>query len=118
MSNRILFTVQGYSYLDNLWFRPGSHRCGSINDGVAFAHDNDGEWILSFTDLEKMYELAKAARASAETPVALKPSEEAVTWRCTICNNVNPDDATHCRQCEYSRMVTLHGKKVPRVGRL
>lgn len=42
----------------------------------------------------------------------------AATWRCTICNNVNPDDATHCRQCEYSRMVTRDGVLVPRHGRL
>lgn len=39
-------------------------------------------------------------------------------WRCTICSNMNPDDATHCRQCEYSRMVTREGQLVPRDGRL
>lgn len=39
------------------------------------------------------------------------------TWRCSICNLVNPDDATHCRQCEYSRMVMIDGKQVPRYSR-
>lgn len=36
------------------------------------------------------------------------------TWRCTVCNTVNPGDATHCRQCEYSRTVMRDGKRVPR----
>lgn len=35
-------------------------------------------------------------------------------WRCTICSLLNPDDATYCRQCEYSRMVMRDGKQVPR----
>lgn len=38
------------------------------------------------------------------------------TWRCTICNLLNPADATHCRQCEYSRTIMLDGKRVPRDG--
>lgn len=37
-------------------------------------------------------------------------------WRCTICQNVNPDDATHCRQCEYSRLVLRDGRPVLRNG--
>lgn len=41
---------------------------------------------------------------------------EAPTWRCSICNLVNPDDATYCRQCEYSRTVMRDGKRVPRDG--
>lgn len=45
------------------------------------------------------------------------PETQAVpTWRCTVCNNVNPDDATHCRQCEYSRTVMRDGKRVARSG--
>lgn len=40
----------------------------------------------------------------------------ALSWRCSICNTVNPDDATHCRQCEYSRMILRDGRDVPRDG--
>jgi hypothetical protein len=45
---------------------------------------------------------------------AQKETPAAPTWRCTICSLLNPDDATHCRQCEYSRMVLRDGKQVPR----
>lgn len=38
------------------------------------------------------------------------------TWRCMICNLLNPGDANHCRQCEYSRTVMRDGKRVPRDG--
>jgi hypothetical protein len=38
------------------------------------------------------------------------------TWRCTICNLLNPADAAHCRQCEYSRTIMCDGKRVPRDG--
>lgn len=70
MSNRVLFSTQGYSDMDNLWFRPGPCRCGNITDGVALAHDQRGDWIVSFADLERMYLLAKQARQGMETAVA------------------------------------------------
>lgn len=38
-------------------------------------------------------------RSKPEVPAAS-------TWRCTVCNNVNPDDASHCRQCGWERVPT------------
>lgn len=59
-----------------------------------------------------------ASQPSHEPPKVTALETRAVpTWRCTICSNVNPDDGTtHCRQCEYSRMILRDGREVPRDG--
>lgn len=79
---------------------------------IRYQH-SETEWrdVRQATDEEVAEIRARTAVAAPETAVA-------TTWRCTICNNVNPDDATHCRQCEYSRTVMRDGKRVPRDGRL
>ena len=60
-----------------LAFRAGPSRCGAIMDGISLAHwncpdpqgfkDAEGGWVIAFADLEEMYLIAKAARATAET---------------------------------------------------
>jgi len=61
--------VAGYSP-NLLWFDPGISRCGSILDGVSFAHcghnpeDWEGTWVIQFKDLERMYLAAKRVRRS------------------------------------------------------
>ena len=53
--------VAGHSS-DMLLVHPGVHHCGRIIDGVAFAHGRDGRWVISFADLERIYDAAKAQR--------------------------------------------------------
>lgn len=50
-----------------------------------------------------------------ETRTAPEPPEN--TWECSICGRSNYVTVTHCEQCEYSRMVTIDGKQVPRYAR-
>jgi hypothetical protein len=56
------FKTAGYSETNHLTFEPGPSRCGKIKDGVVFSHDNRGNWLIAFKDLEKMYLAAKAER--------------------------------------------------------
>lgn len=62
--------------------------------------------IEAADEIEHLMKMLRG-RAAQETGTA-------PTWRCGICSLLNPDDATHCRQCEYSRMVLRDGKQVPR----
>lgn len=41
----------------------GPASCGVISDGIMFRHDQEGEWVLDFADLEKIYLAAKSVRA-------------------------------------------------------
>ena len=54
------FKVAGYSERERLrvWPTPFS-QCGNIKDGILLAHDDDGPWVLSFGDLERIYLRAK-----------------------------------------------------------
>ena len=58
--------VAGHEY-PLLRFGPKS-RCGEIEDGVSFSHagnkDAEGGWVISFADLEAMYNFAKSWRSS------------------------------------------------------
>lgn len=63
------------------------------------------------------FELSAGHRCPGLQPKAAHETSAAQPWRCSICNTMNPDDATHCRQCEYSRTVMRDGKRVPRTGR-
>jgi hypothetical protein len=62
------FRTAGYSHMESLKVWPHSRvsvnpqpgtKCGSIEDGVVFQHDQEGAWVLSFADLEKIYLRAK-----------------------------------------------------------
>jgi hypothetical protein len=70
MSERtyLLFRTEGYSLTDEMRVRQlkvsETGSSGTIRDGVAFEHDNDGWWVLSFKDLESIYLAAKKARES------------------------------------------------------
>lgn len=62
MTHRVQVKVAGHSS-PTLGFWPTS-RCGDIEDGVGFNHAGEGGWVISFKDLERLYELAKQARAT------------------------------------------------------
>jgi hypothetical protein len=47
---------------DVLSYDTGIHRCGKINGGIGFMHDNDGWWVMGFDDLERIYLKAKKVR--------------------------------------------------------
>jgi hypothetical protein len=36
--------------------------CGNIKDGLAFQFGNSGPWVVSFSDFEKLYLMARAYR--------------------------------------------------------
>lgn len=55
------FETAGFGSGDRLGFRPTA-RCGKISDGVAFEHNRQGGWLLSFADLKRAYLLAKKHR--------------------------------------------------------
>ena len=40
---------------DHFYFEPGPTACGEIEDGIAFEFDNDGGWVVPFSELEAMY---------------------------------------------------------------
>lgn len=45
-----------------LQVRVGPVSCGSITDGVAFAHGTEGSWVMRFNDLQRVYRAACKAR--------------------------------------------------------
>ena len=45
-----------------LMLRRGICECGNITDGVALSHGRRGGWVISFADLKRIYEAAKAER--------------------------------------------------------
>jgi hypothetical protein len=47
---------------EQMYFNAGINRCGNIRDGVSF-NIGGGGWVIPFTELEAMYEAAKAERA-------------------------------------------------------
>jgi hypothetical protein len=54
------FRTAGYSVKEVLRVNPQPDaKCGRIEDGVAFRHDREGGWVLSFKDLESIYLRAK-----------------------------------------------------------
>ena len=56
------FMTQGYGGRERLLFSPYIHQCGSIEDGVSFVHNHDGSWVIRFSDLEEMYQMARRVR--------------------------------------------------------
>ena len=58
---RLKFRTVGYDDDDELWFSPDEWLAHGIEDAVGFDH-GDGCWAVAFTDLEKMYKMAKAVR--------------------------------------------------------
>ena len=38
------------------------HKCGGIEDGVAFRWPDEGWWLIPFTDIERLYNMAKTYR--------------------------------------------------------
>lgn len=54
--------TQGYSSKDSLTVYPEGGQCGSIKDGIAFEHDRQGPWVISFEDLGRIYRAAVKAR--------------------------------------------------------
>jgi hypothetical protein len=73
---QMVFLTAGYSICERLNVYPRRKvlkvnpqtgaKCGIIEDGVVFEHDNDGKWVLSFSDLEKIYLRAKELKDEAE----------------------------------------------------
>jgi hypothetical protein len=45
-----------------LWFDPRSTSCGSIHDGVALAHGQNGCWVIAYDDLIRMARDAALSR--------------------------------------------------------
>ena len=62
MIKHLILETQGYSDDDKLTVNPGICRCGNIKDGVGFVHDDGGGWVLSFTDLQRIYIAALRTR--------------------------------------------------------
>lgn len=89
----IAVKVAGYHEEFNwLGFDPRPTSCGGITDGVSLSHQNceqpanrhqtDAGWVISFADLERMYEAAKAARIQGEPPPPPpQPEDKPVRWR-------------------------------------
>ena len=51
---------------DKLYFEPGPERCGSIIDGVCFEFDNEGGWVIPFSELKAMYLASVKVREKVE----------------------------------------------------
>lgn len=62
MTEKQLYKTEGYTGDNNLTFYPYPSSCGSIDDGVAFEHNDEGLWVLSFTALQDMYLAAREVR--------------------------------------------------------
>lgn len=73
---RIIVETAGYGSGEVLMFDPRRTTCGGIKDGVALAHGGECGWVISFSDLKDMYELAVAHRAAPEN-LALLDAEVA-----------------------------------------
>ena len=58
------FKTAGYSETDNLAVDVGPSKCGDIQDGVVFWHDDRGGWVLSYADLMTIAKAATKARPS------------------------------------------------------
>lgn len=59
------YKTEGYNRQDELRVEVGVSSSGNIRDGVAFQHVGEGGlWVISFSDLEKIYLKAKAERGS------------------------------------------------------
>lgn len=56
----------GYGGEDTLSYIDGILECGRIKDGVGLRHNDEGGWVIAFSDLEKIYQAAKAERESAQ----------------------------------------------------
>lgn len=64
MSEILQFRIRGYSERNTLKVWPGISSSAEIEDGVAMEHDDDGLFVLAFSDLEKIYVAAKHARTN------------------------------------------------------
>lgn len=62
------FKTAGYSQENRLTFDLGIVKCGRITNGVSFAHDGKGSWVMAFRDLEKAYSSARMVRLK-KTPM-------------------------------------------------
>lgn len=60
------FRTAGWSARERLVFNPGLVLCGGITDGVAFRHDDGGNWVVSYADLMEMARLATEVRAKTK----------------------------------------------------
>ena len=56
------FTTAGYSVADRISVDVGPCLCGSIGDGVAFWHDDQGAWLIDYADLMAIADAATKAR--------------------------------------------------------
>jgi hypothetical protein len=61
---RLRLKTAGYSVTDVLIVEPGPAKRGDIQDGIAFRHDDQGSWVLSYGDLKRIVTAAEAARRS------------------------------------------------------
>lgn len=64
-STTLRFKTSGYSANEGLSVDPGPCRCGDMV-GVAFWHDDQGAWLISYDDLAAIADAAQKARAKAE----------------------------------------------------
>jgi hypothetical protein len=63
---RITYETAGYGGDDELHF-DAECQCGPITDGVGFAHNGSGGWVVSFDDLREMFTLACKARGLVDS---------------------------------------------------
>ena len=58
----------GYGGFERLFYDIGPWSCGRIQDGISFRHGYlEGDWVVDFKDLEKIYLKAKEIRIKNET---------------------------------------------------
>lgn len=54
--------VAGLRRGDTLYFHNGLHNCGSVRNGVAFETNDEGVYVISLEELERLVEIAKEYR--------------------------------------------------------
>jgi hypothetical protein len=57
------------------------HRCGHIEDGVAFEFGDQGSWVLAFDDLKRAYEAACKFRCLSIAPSETEDRKDAERYR-------------------------------------
>jgi hypothetical protein len=95
--------------VDRLWFKPTNEIGEPLSEPFA---TQLGEFAAQLAPLVEL--LYPHHTGQHHISASAQETGTAPTWRCGICSLLNPDDADHCRQCEYSRMVLRDGKQVPR----
>lgn len=63
VERKIMKSVRTAGYYEGkktLYYDVGPWRCGKITDGVSFSHGDEGSWVISLADLQKILDEANA----------------------------------------------------------